>query len=178
MSAADFLEWELRQTLKHEFLRGQVFALTEASPARDRLALNLALALRAHLRATPCRTLISDKMLRVDAADACLYPDVMVTCSAADAAQALLTREPVLVVEIVSPAGAACDALDRFAACRELPTLREYLRIDIASRRCHLQRKGEGGAWAAHAFEPGQALALASVGLTLGAAALWSKVAG
>ncbi len=44
-------------------------------------------ALRQHLRGTPCRTFISDMKLRVEAADAYFYPDVLVTCSAADAAR-------------------------------------------------------------------------------------------
>ncbi|MDP1901536.1 MAG: Uma2 family endonuclease [Rubrivivax sp.] len=176
MSAANFLVWELRQTLKHEFLRGEVFALTGASQARVALALNLAMALRQHLRGSPCRTLVSDMMLGVEAADACLYPEVMVTCSAADAADRLVTREPVLVVEVLPAAGAARQAGDKFGLCRTLPTLREYLHIDTGTRRCELQRKGDDGAWVRHAFEPGQAVRLASVGLVLSAAALWDKV--
>ena len=57
------------------------------------------MALRQHLAGTPCRTFITDMKLRVEAADACFYPDVMVTCSAADAADPMVKREPVLLVD-------------------------------------------------------------------------------
>jgi Uma2 family endonuclease len=176
MSSAAFPEWELRQTLKHEFVRGEVFALTGTGPAQVTVALNLALALRQHLRGSACRTLISDKMLRVQASDAYLYPDVMVSCSAADAADRLLTREPLLLVEVLPAAGAARQAGERFALCRELPSLREYLLLDPAARRWEVQRRDDDGAWTCHAFELAQPLQLATVGFTLGAAALWANV--
>ena len=42
-----------------------------------------------------------DTTLQVDAADSFFYPDVMVTCSAADAASLLVKREPLLLVEVL-----------------------------------------------------------------------------
>ena len=39
--------------------------------------------------------------LRVEAADCYFYPDVIVTCSSVDAADPLIKREPVLVVEVL-----------------------------------------------------------------------------
>ena len=177
MSAAEFPDWELRQTLKHEFVRGAVFALTGPGPAQVTVALNLALALRQHLRGSACRMFVSDRMLRVDASDAFLYPDVTVSCSAADAADRLLTRAPLLLAEVLPAAGAARHAGERFALCRNLPSLREYLLLDPATRRWEVQRRDDDGAWACQGFEPAQPLQLASLGLTLGAAVLWANVA-
>jgi Uma2 family endonuclease len=79
---------------------------------------NIAIALRRHLAGTPCRTFITDMKLRVEAVDAFFYPDVMVTCSARDAGDPLVKREPVLLVEVLSPATAAFDRGDKFAAYR------------------------------------------------------------
>jgi Uma2 family endonuclease len=139
-------------------------------------ALNVAMALRQHRAGTPCRTFISDMKLRVEAADAFYYPDVMVCCSSADTADPLVKRDPVLVVEVLSPATAAYDRGDKFAAYRKLPGLREYLLVDTESRRCDLYRKGDGGLWVLHPFEAGQALRLESVALDLPAAQLWAEV--
>lgn len=176
MSAQDFLAWDETQTVRHEFVAGEVFAMAGAGEAHVTAALNVAMRLRQHLAGTPCRTFITDMKLRVDAADAVFYPDVMVTCSAADAADPLVKREPVLLVEVLSPATAAYDRGDKFAAYRKLPSLREYLLVDTDSRRCDLYRKGADGLWVLHPFEPGQAVTLASVELELSAAALWDEV--
>jgi Uma2 family endonuclease len=133
-------------------------------------------ALRQHLAGTPCRTFITDMKRRVEAVDAYFYPDVMVTCSDADANDPLVKRDPVLLVEVLSPATAAYDRGDKFAAYRKLPGLREVLLVDTDSRRCDLYRKGVDGLWVLHPFEPGQGLRLESVALDLPAAQLWAEV--
>ena len=147
-----------------------------AGEAHVTVAGNLYVALRQHLAGTPCRTFITDMKLRVEAADAFFYPDVMVCCSAADAADPLIKRDPVLLVEVLSPATAAYDRGDKFAAYRKLPGLREVLLVDTDSRRCDLYRKGDDGLWVLHPFESGQALRFESVALDLPAALLWAEV--
>ena len=178
MTAEDFLAWDVTQTVRHEFVQGEVFAMAGAGEAHVTVALNVAMQLRQHLAGSPCRTFIIDMKLRVDAVDAYYYPDVMVTCSAADAADALIKREPTLLVEVLSPATAAYDRGGKFAAYRHLATLREYLLVDTESRRCDVFRKSEDGLWVLHPFEAGQAVGLASVGLELSDEALWAEVPG
>ncbi|MCU0927772.1 MAG: Uma2 family endonuclease [Burkholderiaceae bacterium] len=176
MSAEDFLAWDAHESVKHEFVGGEVFAMADADERHVTTAGNVYAALRAHLRGTPCRTFITDMKLRVEAVDAFFYPDVMVTCSAADAADPLVKREPALVVEVLSASTAAFDRGDKFAAYRTLPTLREYLLADPATRRCDLYRKGDDGLWVLHPSAPDEPVVLASVGLTLGADPLWAEV--
>lgn len=162
--------------MRHEFVRGDVFAMAGADERHVTVAGNLYVALRAHLHGTPCRTFITDMKLRVEAADAYFYPDVMVTCSVADAADSLIKREPVVVVEVRSSGPAAYDRGDKFAAYRDLHTLREYLVVDPESRRCDLYRKGSDGLWALHPFGLDTPVQLDSVGLDLAARALWDEV--
>jgi Uma2 family endonuclease len=176
MTATEFLAWDQHEPMRHEFVRGEVFAMAGAEERHVLVTLNIATALRAHLRGSPCRTLATDMKLRVEAANCFFYPDVMVTCSVTDAADPLIKREPVLVAEVLSPSTAAYDRGDKFAAYRLLPTLHEYLLIDPHTRRCDLYRKGADGLWVLHPFEPGQAVVLSSVGLTLEASALWDEV--
>lgn len=62
----------------------------------------LVLALRQHLRGTPCRTFMADMKVQADAASSYFYPDIVVTCSAADAQSRQIKREPLLIVEVLS----------------------------------------------------------------------------
>lgn len=176
MTAAEFLAWDAGMRQRHEYVRGEVFAMAGAEERHVTVALNLAMALRVHLRGTPCRTFITDMKLRVDTADAYFYPDVMVTCSAADARDPLVKREPVLVVEVLSPGTAAYDRGAKFADYRRLPSLHEYLLVDVDTRRCDLYRKGDDGLWVLHPSEPGAGVQLASVDLMLAAEALWAEL--
>jgi len=176
MTAQEFLAWDAHELLRHEFVRGEVFAMAGAEEQHVTVSGNVYVALRRHLHGTPCRTFITDMKLRVDAADCYFYPDVMVTCSAADAADPLIKREPVLVVGVLSPNTAAFDRGEKFAAYRLLPSLREYLLVDPNSRRCDLYRKGTDGLWVLHPFDPGQTVRLDGVNMDLGAEALWDEL--
>ncbi len=176
MTAADFLAWDEHEPIKHEFVRGEVFAMAGAGERHIIVTGNLFVALRAHLRHTPCRALMTDMKLRVEAADVYFYPDVMVVCDPSSAANEHVKSDATLVIEVLSPTTAAYDRGDKFAAYRLVPSLAEYLLVDIDSRRCDLYRKGADGFWVLHPFEPGQTLHLASVALDISADELWAEV--
>lgn len=176
MTAAEFLVWDASQTIRREFVRGEVFAMAGGEDRNATVALNIAMALRQHLRGSPCRVYPSDVKLRVEAADCFFYPDVMVTCSAADLQDRLIKREPSLVVEVLSPSTAAYDRGDKFASYRQLPSLQEYLLVDVDSRRCDLFRKREDGLWVLHPSAAEEAVELASVDLVLTPDALWADL--
>src|SRR5574340_837907 len=80
MNAAEFLAWDETQTVRHEFVRGEVFAMAGGVDRNDTVAGNLYITLRQHLRGTPCRVYGGDVKLHIEAADCCFYPDLMVTC--------------------------------------------------------------------------------------------------
>ncbi len=176
MTAAEFLAWDATQTVKREFVRGEVFAMAGGEDRHATVALNIAMTLRQHLRGSPCRVYPSDVKLRVEAADCFFYPDVMVTCSAADLQDRLIKREPRLVVEVLSPSTAAYDRGDKFASYRQLPSLQEYLLVDVGALRCDLFRKGADGLWVLHPSNAGEPVQLASVDLTLTPDALWADL--
>lgn len=177
MTAAEFLAWDATQTVKHEFVQGEVFAMAGGEDRNHTVAGNLYMALRLHLRGSACRVYGSDVKLRVEAANCFFYPDVMVTCSATDLGDRLVKREPGLVVEVLSPSTAAYDRGDKFAAYRLLPALREYLLVDIDARRCDLFRKREADSlWVLHPTGAEEPLHLASVELTIPPDVLWADL--
>ena len=107
--APAYLAWEAGQTEKHEYFKGEVFALTGASEAHVTLAGNLFMALRNHLRGGPCSVFISDMKLQVEADNAFFYPDVFVTCAESDRAHSHYKAARSMVVEALSPTTSAYD---------------------------------------------------------------------
>lgn len=59
-----YLEGEQHSTIKHEYIAGQVFALTGANESHVTIAGNLFALLRAHVRGSPCRVYLSDMKWR------------------------------------------------------------------------------------------------------------------
>jgi Uma2 family endonuclease len=176
MTAEEFLAWEAGQAERHDFVDGEVFAMAGAEDRHVTATGNLYIALRQHLSGTPCRTYMAD--MKVAAADdhSFFYPDVVVTCSPADRQSPLIKREPTLIAEVLSPSTAAYDLGAKFTHYRQIPTLREIAFIDLDARRADVYRKGGDGLWVLHPFDAGADVRLASVDLTITAAALFAEV--
>ena len=175
-AAVDYLTWEASQTERHEYIDGEVFAMAGAEDRHVTVAMNLAFAVRQHLSGTPCRTYMSDMKLNVATANQYFYPDVMVTCSAIDQANPLIKSEPKLIIEVLSPSTAAYDRGLKFGYYRALPTLQEYVLVDLDTRITDCYRKGADGLWVLHPFGKGEAVKLASVDLEISAAVLFAEV--
>jgi Uma2 family endonuclease len=175
-SAADYLAWEAEQAERHEFLDGEVFAMAGAEDRHVTVAMNCAFALRQHLSGGPCRTYMSDMRLHVAAANGYFYPDILVTCSTRDAASSMVKSEPKLIVEVLSPSTAAYDRGLKFSHYRSLPSLEEYVLVDLATRATDCYRKGADGLWVLHPFVKGDTVTLASVALDIASAQLFAEV--
>lgn len=165
ISAQDYLAGEAEREFKHEYIDGEIYAMAGARETHVTTSLNVAAALKAHLRGTPCRPFVADLKLRVEASNAFFYPDVFVSCG--ERVQADYRSDAVLVVEVLSPSTAAFDRGAKFAHYRQLPGLREYLLIDPETRSADLYRKGEDGLWVLHPYVGNDKVELGSVGLAL-----------
>ncbi len=178
MTVEQFLEWEEVQELRHQFADGEIFLMAGAEDRHVTVSGNVYMALRRHLRGTPCRVFMADMKLIVAKARHVYYPDVMVTCSAVDLKRRSSKSEPKLVVEVLSRKTAAFDRGEKFTAYRTLDSLEEYVLVDLKSRRCDVHRKGTDGLWVLHPVAAGEPLALASVDLTIDAAELFAEMDG
>lgn len=174
-TAAEYLAWEQTQPDKHEFYRGEIFAMVGVSRAHAEVAANVLQALRNLLRGKPCRAYGSDVKVRVEAVDAYYYPDVLVTCSPKDLSADQVMSEPRVLVEVLSPSTASYDRGLKFAAYRQLPSLEQYLLIDPAELTVESYQRTEGGshggtgggAWLLRDVPRGGELAMPVLGLRL-----------
>ena len=60
MTSQEYLESEERQNIKYEYVNGEVFAMTGGTIPHNGIALNLASALKNHLRGSRCRVNMAD----------------------------------------------------------------------------------------------------------------------
>ena len=171
----DYLEWENHQPDRHEYIGGEVFAMSGTSDRHNEISLNLATLLRQHLRGTPCRVYMIDVKARVEAADCCFYPDVQVTCAESDLTDRYAKRSPLLVVEVLSESTATFDLGQKFAAYQQLDSLREYVLVDQERIRVQIFRRREGRWWVDN-IGPGGRLRLESVDLDCPIEALYEDL--
>lgn len=163
----EYLALEEASIERHELIQGEIYAMTGGSAAHASVCLNIASALKSHLRGTPCQSFMADMRLNVQASEAYFYPDAFVTCGAEQRALQLAKTDAVLVVEVLSPSTAAFDRGAKFAHYRLLPSLMEYLIIDLETRTADHYRKAENNTWVLHPCSGNDIVELASVGLKL-----------
>lgn len=123
----DYLQGELISHIKHEYIDGQVYAMTGASVSHNRIVSNLNRELGNHLRQTPCEPFASDMKVRVD--DNFFYPDVSVVCHQANNEYGV-TDSPLIIVEVLSKSTRKLDQTLKRQLYQRLPSLQEYVVIE------------------------------------------------
>jgi Uma2 family endonuclease len=159
LTLADFLAWENAQVEKHEFHRGEVFAMVGGRRSQGRVILNLARQLMNRMDGSPCQVFADSMKLQI-ADDTILYPDVFVTCDKADLATDQIFRAPTLVIEVLSPSTQAYDRSQKFALYRRIASLQEYVLVDPDTRRVESFRHNAAGEWVFHDMSADEAMLL------------------
>ena len=166
MSLQQFLDWEEVQAGKHEFHLGEVYAMVGAKRIHGLVCLNIAASLKQQLKGSACRAFADSMKLRVGV-DTILYPDVFVTCDAADLRTELVFTAPTVVVEVLSPSTEMYDRGSKFTLYRSLASLREYLLVDPQTREVQLFRRGSEGLFTLHDLTGRERVGLDSLGCEL-----------
>jgi Uma2 family endonuclease len=158
VSVEEYLRREERSTTcKHEYVNGQVFAMTGSTRRHNRISANVFAILNDFLKETPCEPFIGDVMVRVEAANCFYYPDVMVTCDESNDT-AVFADFPVLIVEVLSPSTAQTDRREKLANYRRISSLKEYLIVHQRRKCVQLFCKSDSGDWSTSRIEFGSIL--------------------
>ncbi|RCJ24975.1 hypothetical protein A6S26_17395 [Nostoc sp. ATCC 43529] len=163
MSPQEYLEWEERQDIKYEYINGEVFAMTGGTIPHTTIALNLASALKSHLRGSSCRAFMADAKVAVTENGPFHYPDVVVSCHPRDKQAIKFIQYPCLIVEVLSPSTEAYDRGRKFIQYRRIQTLQEYVLIDAEKISLDCFRLNDRGIWELHPYEEGNEVHLTSV---------------
>jgi Uma2 family endonuclease len=164
MSAAEYLAWERRQPAKHEYHRGEIFAMAGGSLRHNFLAGAVGAELRAALRGKGCHALSSDQRISAKQGERYVYADAVVVCGGAQTEPGTsdVLANPSVIVEVLSPSTEAYDRGDKWEAYQRLASLTDYLLVAQAGARVeHYQREAEGS-WRYRVLEAGDTVTLAN----------------
>ncbi|AFY99618.1 Uma2 family endonuclease [Calothrix sp. PCC 6303] len=176
MSPQEYLEWEKTQELRHEYIDGEVFAMTGGTKPHNRIAGNLFTKLDDFLAEKGCEVYISDVKVQVSESGPYHYPDVVVTCDQRDKESIDVVQYPCLIVEVLSPSTAAFDRGKKFTCYRQSSTLKEYVLIESDEIAVECFRRNEQGLWVLHTYSEEDNLDLESVGISIAVKKLYRQV--
>lgn len=129
---AEYRHMEDASPIRHEFFRGEIYAMAGATFRHNDVAANILAVLKTQLRGRPCRARMSDQRIRVEATTLQTYPDVVVVCPPfrVDPNSRITLLDVTVLVEVLSPGTRAYDRDTKWLNYRELPSLRHYLLVE------------------------------------------------
>jgi len=106
-SVVEYQTIEERSDVRHEYVAGEIYAMTGGSRRHERLACNL-FKHAEKSAAGYCEVFISGMKLWVAAENKYYYPDVVGCCDLGDDSDRYVT-EPCFIAEVLSPSTARTD---------------------------------------------------------------------
>ncbi len=181
MSVQEYLAFERESEIRHEYVDGEIFAMSGASRKHNRISWNIVAALDPKLRAGDCEGFVSDMAVQVSDVKF-TYPDVVVVCGEAELREeegVEILLNPILIVEVLSSSTEDYDRGRKFAYYRGIPSLQLYLLV--AQDRVHVERfeRQASGLWLLYETDdPAEELELPAIGANLSLVDVYYRVPG
>ncbi len=179
MSYPEYLVAEDQARERHDFIRGEVFAMSGGTPEHSLLAAAAVGELRAALKGRPCVVFEANLRLRNAKADFSCYPDASVVCGPVQRAvdDALAIANPVLVIEVLSDSAEAYDRGARSVEYRAFDSLKELVFISQKTQAIEVHRRNAAGLFVIQDYGPGSTVEFSSLGVSVAIAELYRDVA-
>lgn len=145
----EYLEWERCASQKHEYYRGEVFAMAGTGIRHNIIAKNLMINIGAQLKGKPCQPYGSDLRIHIPENTLFTYPDISIICRdlmEGDAANDYGV-ESTVIIEILSPSTKSYDRGEKFRLYRDIPSLKVYILVDSESVALEVFRINGSGHW-------------------------------
>jgi len=176
VTADEYLEWESRQEIRHEYCDGEVFAMAGGTKNHDKIAFNLRQELEDQVDGQGCDMTGSDVKVMVNDGQFYRYPDLAVSCDERDKKHETFYEFPKLIVEVLSTSTEGVDRDDKFQEYIQIPTLEEYVLVSTKRMQVECFRRGEGRMWLYFVYKEGEAVEIASMGIEFPIGQLYKNV--
>ncbi len=175
----EYFALEERAEYKSEYYDGKLFAMAGCTPNHNQIVVNMIVAFETALRQTPCRVLTSDVRIQIDKRRHYAYPDLSVVCGTLEFAEDRrdMIANPLTIVEVLSESTRDYDRGSKFAAYRNITTLREYLLIDQDTVHVEYFHKDDNGRWVLEEYKDmDDVVTMDSLHLTLALQTIYARI--
>jgi Uma2 family endonuclease len=175
ISEEQYLEDEKVREIKHEYIDGEIYAMSGASRSHGILSLSIGRLLENHLDGTHCNTFVADMKVKIGTKNSSkfFYPDVVVACDDENGHD-YYTDKPRIIVEVLSKSTRRYDKTLKFNAYTTIQTLQEYVLIEQDFAEVEVCRRNNH--WVSERYFLGDDVTFESIGLTVSVEAIYKRV--
>ncbi len=171
ISEADYLEDEKHSEIKHEYIDGQVYAMTGAHRHHVVWADNISRKLGNFLEGKPCQPYSSDMKIKVGSNY--FYPDVLVDCTDFEG---YFTETPSIIVEVLSKSTRQHDKTFKRDLYFTIPTLQEYVLVEQDIAEIEVWRRTPNNIWQQNVYYLGDSIYFASIDFNIAVEDIYQRV--
>jgi Uma2 family endonuclease len=168
---ADYLSLEHHSEVKHEFVDGEIYAMTGGTPRHARLTMRVGRFLDAQLDGGPCRAYSSDLRVRAVASNVTTYPAMSGVCGEPeldpDDAHGHGVINPTVVVEVTSPSTERYDRGRKLAFYESIDSVRAVVLVSHREPSIEVHARKDDGTWTTTQAGPGQTAEIEAIGCQL-----------
>jgi len=164
LTVDEFLAWDDGTDHRYQLLNGVITMMAPPQAVHGRLVSRLNTALSNTLRA-PCEPVVEAGIKPPHRNDAYSQADLPVTCRPLEPGEVYL-REPVIVVEVLSPSTAATDRLTKLDDYRRMRSINHILLVGSTKVEIEHWRR-QGSVWVVAILGAGSLFGLARISQVL-----------
>lgn len=179
LSIAQYLDLELRTGQRHEYFRGEAFAMVGGSPRHSLIATNFSAEARQRLIPGPCVAYNSDLRIKVSSNGLYTYPDATIICGELQLDSDIpdTVVNPTVLAEVLSDSTEHYDRGRKSMWYRSIPSLNAL--VLISQDRPHVEcftRQTTGGWLLTEATVLTDTLVLKPLGISIPLAEIYRNV--
>ncbi len=144
LTVEEYFAFEEASATRHEFVHGQVHAMSGVTRRHSRITMNIAAQFWIAARGGPCR--VHQGEVKIQTNGVIYYPDVVTACGT-EPRDPRVEDAPAVVVEVLSPSTERIDRGEKLLVYREIPGLAMYLIVEQDRRLVEHYRRDARGAW-------------------------------
>ena len=147
LTPEEYLAFERTSEEKHEYLDGEIVAMSGGSANHSLIQANLTRVLGNQVLDRPCVVFSSDMRVLIEGLGLYTYPDLSVVCEERIVDENDNLLNPTVVVEVLSPTTEAYDRGRKFDMYATLESLQHYVLVAQDEARVHVYTRQPNGAW-------------------------------
>jgi Uma2 family endonuclease len=170
VSPEDYLIMERASEEKHEYYKGEVFAMSGASLRHVIITKNMNTLVLPFLQEKPCDMFGNDLRIHIPENTLYTYPDFSIVCGkpeTTDQEEDTIIK-PSALIEILSKSTKNYDRGNKFNLYRSIKTLKEYILIDSTEVSVEIFSRQQDDSWNLTEFKSKEeSFTIHTIGLTI-----------
>ena len=165
MTEDEYLAFERASDEKHEYIDGEIFAMSGGKSNHSAVASGLIRVLGNALYGRRCIVHTSDMRLYIPTSRRYVYPDSSVVCGRSDMKgdKNDILLNPRIIVEVLSPSTEEYDRGDKFTHYKKIPSLAHYVLASQDEKLVEVFTRQNDDSWTCEKYEAGQKIALPAI---------------